>query len=215
MRRRVPLKNVWLLLLCAPLIGIPIYGGIRLAERFVEPLSLALFNVGLTSGYVSDVQFDHESDTILTGVAAVLMAGLVATIPAVLLGALMQPPPKRIRRAIACAPKSLAFGFPLLLMINMLGWCLTFVPLGIGNGQVDLLWVIASMIIAPVLCIWAHAWRRRTCAAWKTRARRRMHLCPSCSYDLRGCAGDRCPECGATRRAVCVDRAATPGGAGG
>ena len=207
MLRRVPLKNVWLLLLCAPLIGIPVYAGTILAERFIEPISRMLYKVGLTSGYVSDVHFDHHAGSYLGTAAAVFIVGLVSTVPSVLLGALMQPSPRRIRRAIACAPKSLVLGIPLLLVVNMLGWCLTFVDLRIANGRADLLWVIASMVVAPVLCIWTHAWQRRARATLKRRSRRRIPQCQSCGYDLRGCVSDRCPECGAVRRAGSPDGA--------
>jgi hypothetical protein len=48
--------------------------------------------------------------------------------------------------------------------------------------------------LAPVLLATGIAWRLDTLA----RRRERLNLCPKCSYDRAGIAGDaKCPECGA------------------
>jgi hypothetical protein len=72
-----------------------------------------------------------------------------------------------------------------------------FGPVPLGNGSVNVTsravggptWIPGVLLLIPP----AIALRRRA----RTHRRRRLGLCLTCGYDLRGSAGDRCPECGA------------------
>jgi uncharacterized paraquat-inducible protein A len=72
------------------------------------------------------------------------------------------------------------------------------------------LWLVVRLSAATPVCR-SRAWLRRTTA------RRALHSCPSCSYDLTGNVSGVCPECGTKVRKLDVEGAqrrcsATSGG---
>lgn len=70
-------------------------------------------------------------------------------------------------------------------------------PIWLGLAVNVVFWAIAWMVLmAPIV---------RLRGMWRAR----LGLCPNCTYNLRGCTSDRCPECGtpisqikSTRRAL-------------
>jgi len=196
MRRRIPLKNVWWLLLCALLIGIPCVAASVLCEQTIVRVSHWSFQHRWTTVTVGNMEpaTSRLSSAITTILVAGFILGMIAVIPLTLLSAALQMPPHRFDRAIRRAPRALVIGGIPVLAVDYMAWVKDM--LSLSNLEI---FSMVAFFGGPLICLWIDALLHRFNAHLKRRDYRRRHFCRSCGYDLRRITSARCPECGSPR----------------